>query len=117
MAGRPSGRALMESLELPGAGAGTREKRMDLARVIGTVVATQKVGSLEGITLLIIQPVDEHGVDAGRPIVASDATNSRGRGELVYYVASGDAVYTGPDGLDLPTDAAVLGIVDAVELR
>lgn len=87
---------------------------MDLARVIGKVVSTQKVSSLEGITLLVIQPVNEHLEAVGSPLIASDSTGKRGAGEIVYYVGSGDAVYTGPDGQDLPVDAAILGIVDSL---
>lgn len=87
---------------------------MDIAKVIGTVVATQKVASLEGVTLLVIQPLNEKLEPAGAPLVATDATGRRGVGEIVYYVASGDAVYTGLQGEDLPVDAAVLGIVDSV---
>lgn len=87
---------------------------MDVAKVIGTVVATQKDPSLEGCTLLVLQPVNEKLVPAGGALVATDSSGRRGVGELVYFVASGDAVFTGPDGLDIPVDAAVVGIVDSI---
>jgi len=89
---------------------------MDIARVIGTIVATQKTPALEGCTLCILQPLNEKLESAGAPLVATDATNRRGRNEIVYYVASGDAVYTGPQGEDLPVDAAIIGIVDSIHL-
>ena len=89
---------------------------MDIARVIGTIVSTQKVDSLEGSTLLMLQPLNEHLLDAGTPLVATDSTCRRGVGEIVYFVASGDAVFTGPDGKEIPVDAAIVGIVDSVHV-
>ncbi|MCX7717061.1 MAG: EutN/CcmL family microcompartment protein [Candidatus Sumerlaeaceae bacterium] len=89
---------------------------MDMARIIGTVVATRKTPSLDGVTLLVIQPVDERLQPKGEPLIASDSSGRRGTGEIVYYVASGDAVYTGPDGKDIPVDAGIIGIVDTAHL-
>lgn len=85
--------------------------------VIGKIVATRKDETLEGVTLLVIQPVNERRENAGAPLVATDSTGRRGVGELVYFVASGDAVFTGPDGRDLPTDAGIIGIVDSVHIE
>jgi ethanolamine utilization protein EutN len=89
---------------------------MDIARVIGTVVSTRKVNSLESSTLLVLQPLNERMENAGAPLVATDSTCRRGVGEIVYFVASGDAVYTGPGGTDIPVDAAIVGIVDSVHV-
>jgi microcompartment protein CcmK/EutM len=89
---------------------------MDMAKVIGTVVATRKVVSLDGVTLLVIQPVDERLQPKGAPLIATDSSGRRGLGEIVYYVASGDAVYTGPDGKDIPVDAGIIGIVDSAHV-
>jgi ethanolamine utilization protein EutN len=90
---------------------------MDIARIIGNIVATQKVASLEGATLLVLQPLNEKMENAGKPLIATDATCRRGYGEIVYYVASGDAVYTGLRGEDIPVDAAVIGIVDSIHIK
>ena len=87
---------------------------MDIARIIGTVVATKKMPSLEGSTLCILQPLNEKLEEAGAPVIATDATSRHGVGEIVYYVASGDAVFTGLLGEDLPVDAAIIGIVDSI---
>jgi ethanolamine utilization protein EutN len=89
---------------------------MDIARVIGTIVATNKVESLQGSTLLVIQPLNEKLENAGNALVATDSTCRRGVGEVVYFVASGDAVFTGPGGTDIPVDAAIVGIVDSVHV-
>ena len=80
------------------------------------IVATQKVPALESCTLCIIQPLNERLQEAGAPLIATDATARRGVGEIVYYVASGEAMFTGVRGEDLPVDAAIIGIVDSVHV-
>jgi len=90
---------------------------MDLAQILGTVVSTRKVDEMRDVALFVIQPLDEHLQPAGKPLIASDSTGRRGRGEVVYFVASGDAVYTGPEGRDIPVDAAIIGIVDSVYIK
>ena len=87
---------------------------MDIARVIGSVVATQKDPALQGVSILLVQPLNEDLEPAGKPLVATDAMGIRGPGEIVFIVTSGDAVYTAPDGRALPVDAAIMGIVDDV---
>ncbi|MCX7767029.1 MAG: EutN/CcmL family microcompartment protein [Candidatus Sumerlaeia bacterium] len=90
---------------------------MDIARVVGKYVCTRKDPALEGVTILLIQPLDGELKPVGSPLVATDATGLRNMGEIVYYVASGDAVYTAPDGRALPVDAAIVGIVDKLYYR
>lgn len=58
---------------------------MELARVIGRVVATVKYETLEGIRLLVIQPQDAAGDPQGDPIVAADALQA-GPGDLVSWI-------------------------------
>ena len=53
---------------------------MKLAKVIGTVVATEKHEALRGIKLLIVQPVTPNGQPSGRPVVAVDGTAMAGPG-------------------------------------
>lgn len=86
---------------------------MQLARVIGTVVATVKCEGLEGVRLLIVQPLDRDQVPAGRPVVAADALAMAGPGELVTIVASREAALACPVPF-VPVDHAIVGIVDAV---
>jgi ethanolamine utilization protein EutN len=88
---------------------------MQLGRVAGTVVATVKVPGLEGVKLLIVQPLDESLRPAGRSVVAADAVHMAGPGELVYFVASREAA----EALEprfVPVDHAIVGIVDQVAL-
>ena len=86
---------------------------MQLARVIGTVVATVKTPGLEGIKLLVIQPLDRSLKPTGGQLVAADAIHMAGPGELVYYVAARGAAQAMPDPF-VPVDHAIVGIVDAV---
>lgn len=86
---------------------------MQLARVIGTVVATQKAAGLEGVRLLVVQPLDRHGAPTGSQVVAADAVAMAGPGELVYMVAAREAALAMPEPF-VPVDHAIVGIVDAV---
>ena len=86
---------------------------MHLARVRGTVVATEIVPGLEGMRLLVLEPLDRQLEPRGGPVVAADAVAMAGPGELVYYVASREAAVAMPDTF-VPVDHAVIGIADAV---
>jgi ethanolamine utilization protein EutN len=86
---------------------------MHLGRVIGTVVATVKCEGLEGIKLLIVQPLDRRLEPVGHPIVAADGVAMAGPGELVTYVGSREAAQALPEPF-VPVDHAIVGLVDAV---
>lgn len=86
---------------------------MQLGRVIGTVVATIKSPGLEGVPLLIVQPVDSKHQAKGSPVVAADAVFMAGPGEIVYVVAAREASQALPNTF-VPVDHAIVGIVDAV---
>ncbi|HKY33125.1 MAG TPA: EutN/CcmL family microcompartment protein [Candidatus Polarisedimenticolia bacterium] len=87
---------------------------MLLARILGTVVATRKDDRLEGCKLLVVQPLDPSGRDAGTPMVAVD-TVSAGASETVLVVTGSSARMTQRTA-DAPVDAAIVGIVDTVSL-
>ena len=83
---------------------------MQVAKVIGTVVATEKDRLLEGVRLMVIQPVDSRGKNTGSPLVAGDAVGS-GIGETVIYAKSKEGAF----GLPNPQaccDAGITAIVD-----
>ncbi len=86
---------------------------MQLARVIGTVVSTHKDASLEGVTLLVIQPLGRDRQPAGRPLVATDAAGA-GVGEDVFFVRGAEASFPFHPRV-VPTDASIVGIVDVVD--
>lgn len=85
---------------------------MQLARVKGTVVATTIVDGLEGVKLLVIQPLTHDLEPDGDVVVACDTVQA-GEGDLVFYVKSREAAQA-LDPVDVPVDAAIVGIVDAV---
>lgn len=83
---------------------------MQLAKVIGTVVASDKHESLVGVRLLVIQPQDEDGVADGDAIVAADPLQA-GPGELVEWTTGREAALALPVSFS-PVDAAIVRIVD-----
>ena len=87
---------------------------MYLGRVIGTVVATVKYDGLEGVRFLVVEPIDDAGQPCGAEHVAADATQA-GPGDTVLLVGSREASLALPDTF-VPVDAAIVGIVDQVEV-
>ncbi len=87
---------------------------MKLGKVIGRVVSTRKMECLEGLKLLLVQPVDETGASAGPPLVAFDTARA-GEGDLVIFESGKEAAQANPNGWFNPADAAILGVVDAVD--
>lgn len=83
---------------------------MQLARVVGTCVATRKVGGLAGCRLLVVQPVDFDLVPQGDLSVAVDTVQAA-RGELVSIVRSREAANSLSDP-KVPVDCAIVSIVD-----
>ncbi len=93
---------------------------MFVAKVTGSVVATQKVASMTGHKLLMVEPyrVDERDRDklvpTGRSFVVVDSLGA-GLGEMVLICQGGSARLT-PETEKLPVDAVVIGLVDAVDV-
>jgi ethanolamine utilization protein EutN len=87
---------------------------MKLGKVIGRVVCSHKIESLLGLPLLLVQPLDETGADAGNPLVAFDTARA-GQGDLVVYENGKEAAQANPNGWFNPADAAILGVVDSVD--
>jgi ethanolamine utilization protein EutN len=83
---------------------------MQLARVIGDVVVTRKDEQLDGIKLLLLQPLTPEREAAGRPLVAVDAVGA-GVGEEVFFVRGKEASFPFHPALP-PVDAGIVGIVD-----
>ena len=83
---------------------------MQLARVIGTVVATQKDQGLLSRKLLILEPLTSEGDRKSRPLVGVDSVGA-GVGEEVFFVRGREASFPFlPD--HVPPDASIVGIVD-----
>ena len=87
---------------------------MFLGRVIGNVVCTMKNASLEGHRLLLVQPIDRHGGDTGKPLVAVDSVGA-GAGETIYWCRGREASFPFLPN-DVPTEATIVGIVDSIHI-
>ncbi len=88
---------------------------MIIARVIGNVVATQKDESHEGKKILLVQQLDLEGNPLGDPFVALDAVDA-GVGDRVLAVQEGFSAMTSVGHTDAPIDAAVIGVIDVIDL-
>ena len=83
---------------------------MQLARVIGDVVATRKDPAFDGTKLLVVRPIGSDGKDVGRPLVAVDSVGA-GVGETVFFVRGKEASFPFFP-TEVPADAGIVGIVD-----
>lgn len=88
---------------------------MQIARVIGTVVSTQKHRKLDAAKLLLVQPLGLDGSPRGTPVLTVDSVGA-GVGERVLVVIEGRAAGAALRRTTAPVDAAIVGIVDRVDL-
>jgi len=88
---------------------------MLLARIVGTVVATRKDERLVSSKLLVARPIAPAGKPEGSYLVAVDTVDA-GVGETVLIV-SGSSARMASGLKDCPVDAAVVGIIDHVEVK
>ena len=88
---------------------------MELARITGTVVASVQYEGLEGVRLLLAEPLDENLEVAGEAFVLADASQA-GVGDVVSWVGGREAALALPTHF-VPIDAAVVTIVDQVDAR
>jgi len=86
---------------------------MQIARVVGTVVATQKHRKFEGAKLLLVQPLNVDDTPRGAPLLAVDGVGA-GVDEKVLVVLEGRAAGEALGRKAAPVDAAIVGIIDAV---
>lgn len=88
---------------------------MLICRIVGNLVATQKNRKLEGAKLMLVQPVDLEDQPTGATFLAIDSVGS-GIGEKVLVVIEGKAAGQALGRKAAAVDAAIIGVIDAVEL-
>ncbi len=89
---------------------------MLIGRVVGNLVATRKYAKLEGTKLLLVQPLDLEGKERGTTILAIDGVDA-GPGDRVLLVQDGRAAQLILGKGTSAVDAAVVGVVDSVDLH
>ncbi|MGE0444324.1 MAG: EutN/CcmL family microcompartment protein [Vicinamibacterales bacterium] len=89
---------------------------MQIARVVGTVVATQKHRKFEGAKLLLVQPVTLDDKPRGATLLAVDSVGA-GIHEKVLVVIEGRAAGDALGRKAAPVDAAIVGIIDSVDVH
>jgi len=87
---------------------------MQIATVVGTVVATKKHPALQGAKLLLVQPETPEG-EARGPVLLSIDSVGAGIGERVLVVIEGKAAGDALGRRGAPVDAAIVGIIDRVD--
>ena len=87
---------------------------MQLAKVIGTLVASHKYTGLEGVKFLVVQPLSKRQEPEGEPVIAADGMAQAGPDMLVFIIASREAALAMPVKF-VPVDHAIVGIVDEVD--
>ena len=87
---------------------------MILARVTGTVVASQKAPKMEGVKLLLLEKIDPISLKGKKDFVVAMDSVGAGKDEIVFYV-SGSSARLAETTIGLPTDATVIAIVDLIE--
>ena len=88
---------------------------MQVARVIGDIVATRKDQELTAIKLLVLQPLGSDKQPVGRTLVAADSVGA-GVGEIVFFVRGREASFPWLPS-EVPVDAGIVGIVDAWDIE
>jgi len=88
---------------------------MQIARVVGTLVATQKHRTFEGAKLLFVQPLNPDDTPRGPALLAIDGVGA-GVNEKVLIVLEGRAAGEALGKKAAPVDAAIVGIIDHVDL-
>jgi ethanolamine utilization protein EutN len=86
-----------------------------IARVVGNVVASQKNAKLEGAKLMLVQPLDLAGAPRGGTVLAIDSVDA-GVGDRVLLVQDGKAAQQALGRGTAAVDAAIVGVVDTVDL-
>ena len=88
---------------------------MQIAKVIGTVVSTQKNKKFEGAKLMLVQPLNLDDTPRGTALLAIDGAGA-GVGEKVLVVLEGRAAGEALGKKAAPVDAAIIGIIDTVTI-
>ena len=86
---------------------------MLLGKIIGTLTPAMIYEGLEGVPMLIVQPLSKDGKEKGQPLIADDSTRMAGPQEIIYYEGGREAAMA-LDPWFVPVDHTIIGIVDGI---
>jgi len=89
---------------------------VNLCRVLGTVVATEKLPVFEGRKILVVQPLDEQQKPLGKSFLAVDHTSSAGKGDTVLVMNEGNGVRQILQDKTAPIRSIIVGVVDQIDV-
>ncbi|MBU1070344.1 EutN/CcmL family microcompartment protein [Myxococcota bacterium] len=89
---------------------------MKIARVIGSVVNTVKLESLNGFKLLWVEPINEKGESSEPAVLAADGAQA-GLGNIVLLCQEGKSARMVMDSIDAPVEAVIVGVIDSIEIN
>jgi microcompartment protein CcmK/EutM len=89
---------------------------VNLCRVLGTVVASEKLEVFRGRKILVVQPLDEQQQPLGKSYLAIDNLSSAGKGDLVLVMNEGGGVRQVLQDKTAPIRALIVGVVDQVDV-
>jgi len=89
---------------------------MNLCKVLGTVVASEKLPVFVGRKILVVQPLDEHQQPIGKSYLAIDNISSAGKGDTVLVMNEGGGVRMTLKDPNAPIRALIVGVVDSVDV-
>ncbi len=86
---------------------------MKLGKVIGTLTPAMVYAGLEGVPLLIVQPLSKNGMEIDQPLIAADSTRMAAAQEIIYYEGGREAAMA-LEPWFVPVDHTIMGIVDGI---
>ncbi len=89
---------------------------MRLGRVIGNVVSVIKHEGLDGIKLVIVEPIDEDGKPKGPPLILADYLNAAD-GNVVFWIEDGSTICKWVGIRSIPLRGCIIGIVDQIDMH
>lgn len=90
---------------------------MNLCRVLGPVVATEKHPSFHAKKILVVQPLDERLAAQGKSFLAVDDSTGAGQGDVVLVMNEGSGARQILKDPQAPIRSVIVGVVDQVSVE
>jgi ethanolamine utilization protein EutN len=90
---------------------------VNLCKVLGTVVATEKHPAFHARKLMVVQPLDETQKPLGKSFIAIDHSSGAGKGDVVLVMREGNGVRQVVGDKMAPIRSLIVGVVDSIDLQ